>query len=152
MYGGAVGDGSVSTAAGRQSAESPYIPLKKKDIVNDAVSSTGQSSIEQENISLFTDEESFERINGTGQKEYEQIKVVAPPGKLGVVIDTPLSGSPMVYAIKDTSVLANQVRIGDKLISVDGRDTTQLSAIKVSMLISSKDKNNRILVFERNTT
>ena len=30
----------------------------------------------------------------------------------------------MIHAIKDTSVLVDKVRIGDKLISVDGVDTT----------------------------
>ena len=54
-----------------------------------------------------------------------------------VVIDTP-GGVPLVHAIKDTSILADKVRVGDQLVSVDDIDTTQLSAIEVSKLISSR--------------
>lgn len=55
-----------------------------------------------------------------------------------------------MHAIKDTSVLIDEVEIGDKLISVDGIDTTKMSAISVSNLIGSKAMNNeRILVFTR---
>ena len=47
----------------------------------------------------------------------EQVIVVeAPAGKLGVVIDTPDDGAPVVHAVKDTSVIANQIQVGDKLI------------------------------------
>jgi len=72
-----------------------------------------------------------------GGKGDEYIEVIAPAGPLGVVIDNPLLGSPRVHAIKDTSLLAGKVRIGDKLISVNGMDTIYMSAIKVSSLISS---------------
>jgi len=143
-YGGAAGGGLVPNDAGIQSALDPQISPNV-----DAASSTDQSSIDQENISLFTDDESFERMYGGGEADDERIELVAPPGKLGVVIDTPLSGIPMVHAIKDTSVLSGQVLIGDKLVSVDGTDTTQMSAIRVSKLISSKAQNQRILVFHR---
>jgi len=148
-YGGGAVDESISTAAGRKSAEAPKLPPYGNDLINDGVSSSDQSSVNQDNISLFTDDESFERMYGNEQKEDERIEIIAPPGKLGVVIDTPLSGVPMVHAIKDTSILADKVRIGDKLVSVDGRDTTQMSAIKVSKLISSKAQSQRILVFTR---
>lgn len=143
-YGGAAGGGLVPNDAGIQSAVDPQISPNA-----DTGSSTDQSSIDQENISLFTDDESFERMYGGGEAEDERIELVAPPGKLGVVIDTPLSGIPIVHAIKDTSVLSGQVLIGDKLVSVDGTDTTQMSAIRVSKLISSKAQHQRILVFHR---
>ncbi len=98
------------------------------------------------NVSCFSDDNSFEAM----YNEEEQIVVKAPAGKLGIVIDTPSSGVPVVHAIKETSVLAQSVRIGDKLVSVDGQDTTTMSAIRVSKLISSKAQNDeRIMVFRR---
>lgn len=85
-----------------------------------------------------------------GGKNDEHIEVIAPAGSLGVVINTPLLGSPRVHAIKDTSFLADKVRIGDNLISVNGRDTIHMSAIKVSRLISSNaHKSGRTFVFVR---
>lgn len=81
----------------------------------------------------------------------EKIVVVAPSGSLGVVIGNP-TGCPAVHAIKETSPILEFIQIGDKLISVDGVDTTAMSAIRVSSLIGSKAMNpQRILVFARPT-
>ena len=85
----------------------------------------------------------FERIKN------EMIVVVAPSGSLGVVIGNP-TGFPAVHAIKDTSPIIDMIQIGDNLVSVDGEDTTRMSAIRVSSLIGSKASNpQRILVFAR---
>jgi len=65
----------------------------------------------------------------------------APPGKLGVVIDSPEVGGPVVHAIKEGSVLANKLRVGDRLVAVDEDDVRTMSAIKVSKLISRKGFN-----------
>jgi C-terminal processing protease CtpA/Prc len=87
-------------------------------------------------------------FNNDSNRE-ERVVVIAPAGSLGVVIGTP-TGFPAVHAIKDTSVIIDQIQIGDKLISVDGQNTTKMSAIKVSSLIGSKAMNpQRILVFAR---
>lgn len=64
-----------------------------------------------------------------------------PPGKLGVVIDSPEEGGPIVHAIKEGSILENKLRVGDKLVAVDDEDVRKMSAIKVSKLISRKGFN-----------
>lgn len=71
----------------------------------------------------------------------ETIEVIAPPGKLGVVIDTPNDGAPVVHAIKDKSTVADRLRLGDKLVAVDGVDVTSMTAIKVSQMISKASAN-----------
>jgi membrane-associated protease RseP (regulator of RpoE activity) len=72
----------------------------------------------------------------------EQVIVIdAPAGKLGVVIDTPDDGAPVVHAVKDSSVIADQIQVGDKLIKVDDEDVRSMTAIKVSKLISKKSAN-----------
>lgn len=70
------------------------------------------------------------------------IDVYAPPGKLGVVIDTPDDGAPVVHAIKESSVIADKLQVGDKLVAVDDEDVRAMTAIKVSKLISRKSSNN----------
>ena len=145
-YGGGVDDEpSVSTASGMKSAYSARKGSKQSNMPEHR--SRLESEIKGESqISMFTDDNSFEAM----YNEEEQIVVKAPSGKLGIVIDTPSAGVPVVHAIKETSVLVNNVRIGDKLISVDGEDTTTLSAIRVSKLISSKARNpERVMVFLR---
>ena len=150
-YGGAGDMPSVSTAGASKSflGRGSSFLQNQKARTSSAVTldSTGNDTAVREQISVFSEDDSFEQQYGD---EDEKIVVVAPAGKLGVVIDTPFGGVPMVHAIKETSVLADKVRIGDKLMSVDNEDTTTLSAIRVSKLISSKANNpKRILVFSR---
>jgi C-terminal processing protease CtpA/Prc len=71
----------------------------------------------------------------------EVIEINAPAGKLGVVIDTPDEGAPVVHAVKDSSVIADLIQVGDKLVAVDDEDVTAMTAIKVSKLISKKSAN-----------
>lgn len=69
----------------------------------------------------------------------EVLDVFAPSGKLGLIIDTPNEGPPVVYAIKDSSILADRVCVEDRLIALDDIDVTQMTAIEVSKLISSRN-------------
>eukprot|EP00540_Astrosyne_radiata_P016877 CAMPEP_0116863510 /NCGR_PEP_ID=MMETSP0418-20121206/24271_1 /TAXON_ID=1158023 /ORGANISM="Astrosyne radiata, Strain 13vi08-1A" /LENGTH=666 /DNA_ID=CAMNT_0004498557 /DNA_START=19 /DNA_END=2019 /DNA_ORIENTATION=- len=97
--------------------------------------------------SLFSDDSSFEQQFVDFEGRFE---IVAPTGKLGMVIDTPSGGVPIVHAIKETSVLADRVQVGDRLMSVDDEDTTGMTAMQVSRLISLKaDNPSRVLVFSR---
>lgn len=99
---------------------------------------------------LFADDTSFEEQFSNHATHGEHFSVVAPSGKLGMVIDTPNGGIPVVHAIKDTSVLADQVCVGDRLMSVDGEDCSGMTAMQVSKLISLKsEKPARVLVFAR---
>jgi len=154
-YAGAGDAPSVSTAGGTKSIEGfqPYTSSGKKEGDSDfprknSMDSkiSGLGTAVKDEVSYFADDTSFERIYG----DEERIEIIAPAGKLGVVIDTPLAGVPLVHAIKESSVLADQVRIGDRLISVDDQDVTDMSAIKVSKIISMKANNpTRTLVFLR---
>ncbi|KAI2504760.1 hypothetical protein MHU86_9696 [Fragilaria crotonensis] len=81
----------------------------------------------------------------------KRFEVTAPAGKLGMVIDTPNGGAPVVHAIKNTSSLADTgIQVGDRLVAIDGIDTTCLTAMQVSKLISQKANNpSRVLEFVR---
>jgi hypothetical protein len=81
----------------------------------------------------------------------ETFEVLAPPGLLGLVLQSSLEdGRPAVHSIKPRSVLADVVRVGDRLVSVDGEDVTIMRASDVSQLIAEK-KNHEVrrLVFSR---
>lgn len=156
-YGGTGDTQSISTAGGTKSAKATN--SIRSGMESGASGSARQNSAASSNVSemglvrdpslsLFSDDASFERQY---DEQEEIIEIVAPPGKLGVVIDTPNGGSPIVHAIKDTSILADKIRVGDTLISVDDEDTREMSAIKVSRLISTRSQNpSRVLVFLRN--
>jgi C-terminal processing protease CtpA/Prc len=112
-----------------------------------SANSAAMSKLGRMGDNLFADDASFEQ---QFEDPEERFDVVAPAGKLGMVIDTPNGGMPVVHAIKETSVLAEQVRVGDRLLSVDGEDCTGMTAMQVSKLISLKsEKPARVLVFAR---
>ena len=81
------------------------------------------------------------QFRGSGATSESVLEILAPAGKLGVVIDTPDDGAPVVHAVKDSSVIADQIQVGDKLIAVDEEDVRSMTAIKVSKLISKKSAN-----------
>jgi len=82
-------------------------------------------------------------VGGGGAVTVKQeiVEVVAPSGKLGVVIDTPNEGAPVVHALKEGSCVGHMLQVGDKLIAVDDEDVRLMSAIQVSKLISKKSSN-----------
>jgi len=105
------------------------------------------SLLDQQSMS---DEDSFEKAFAPQE---ERIVIMAPPGKLGVVIDTFDNGAPGVNAIRDDSVLKDQLQVGDVLVEFDGVDTTEMTALQVSTLIGERSKNPvRKLAFVRNRT
>jgi hypothetical protein len=95
---------------------------------------------------VFSDDESFEQQYSTAEDKFE---VTVPAGKLGMVIDTPNGGVPVVHAIKTESILSTSVQVGDKLVSVDREDVTAMTAVQVSKLISLKSDQKRVLAFIR---
>ena len=88
---------------------------------------------------IFSDDQTFDQAYEDVREEL--LDVYAPAGKLGVVIDTPDDGAPVVHAVKDSSPIADKVQVGDKLVAVDDEDVRAMTAIKVSKLISRKSNN-----------
>lgn len=88
---------------------------------------------------IFSDDPTFDQAYDDLREEV--LDIYAPAGKLGVVIDTPDDGAPVIHAVKDTSPIANKVQVGDKLVAVDDEDVRSMTAIKVSKLISRKSNN-----------
>jgi len=61
-------------------------------------------------------------------------KVLAPPGKLGIVIDTTLEG-PVVHRVNDGSPLDGLVFPGDIIVAIDEVDTRAMSASAITALM-----------------
>ena len=69
------------------------------------------------------------------------IKVDAPPGMLGIVLDSPNGDVPKVYAIKGTSPLHGKVRVDDLLLRVDEVDCRGMTTHQVSALLNARGGN-----------
>lgn len=79
-----------------------------------------------------------------------EVKIVAPPGVLGLILETSTSdGRPMVNSIKPSSCLTDLVMVGDRLISVDEENVSGMTASSVSRLIASRLDKTRVLLFKR---
>ena len=58
----------------------------------------------------------------------------APPGKLGVAIDT-INGHPVVHRIKEGSPLKGILQHKDHIVAIDGVDTRNMTAADVTHLM-----------------
>ena len=94
--------------------------------------------------------------NERNAAHHPQVLVIeAPPGWLGVVIDTPEDmGPPIVYEIMENSPIASQIRLGDQLISVDEVDVDRMTASQVSRIIADRSNNplRRLCVVRHGST
>merc|ERR1712087_264533 len=73
--------------------------------------------------------------------QYHCFTVVAPSGKLGIVLDNPHGDLPIVWAIKETSSLHGMVQVGDLLLSMDGVECRGMSTHRVSTFLSIRSQN-----------
>jgi len=140
-YGGA-GDTSVSSAGGTFGSNTQISSLPNNSGATGAA--LGALGASTDILGTSTDDESYNaRYNDPTMADGKEeiIHIFAPPGKLGVVIDTPDDGAPVVHAVKDTSVIADRIIVGDKLVAVDDEDVRSMTAIKVSKMISRKGGN-----------
>ena len=77
-------------------------------------------------------------------------EVILPAGKAGMVLNSTDDGGPTIHLIKDSCVVAGSVRLGDRLVEVDGQDCTRLTALEASRLLGKKsDQPERRLLFSR---
>jgi hypothetical protein len=73
--------------------------------------------------------------------------ILAPPGKLGIVIDATVEG-PVVHRVSVGSVMKLKLAPGDVITSIDRVKTAGLSAEAVYALMSARAQHERILTVE----
>jgi len=65
--------------------------------------------------------------------------VMAPAGKLGIVVTTCKSGGPAtVHEIRETCPIIGQIRVGDEIVAVDDEDVRDMLGVELSALLASK--------------
>ena len=88
--------------------------------------------------------------NNNNKGAIEGFDCQVPEGKLGIVLDSINPGyAPVVHALRPDSILNGHVRVGDRIVAVDGVDVAHLNHIEVSALISRKSGMPRKLTFVR---
>ena len=59
-------------------------------------------------------------------------------GKLGIIIQSKGSSAPTIFQVKDYSPLFGQVEPGDKIMAVDGQDTSHMNTTEITNLLAEK--------------
>lgn len=96
-----------------------------------SVADGGRSRCMSDDASFF--EQSCTSLN------MDVIHVFAPPGKLGIALDTPnCSGAPVVHYVKEVSPIHGKIMAGDKLVAIDDEDVSYQTAIKISKILNRK--------------
>jgi hypothetical protein len=80
------------------------------------------------------------------------ITIVAPPGKLGILLSNNKPGGGVstptyVSAVRSESVLAGKVYVGDLFMKIDGEDVSQLTSKRIMAIMARKTDLERILEF-----
>ena len=77
------------------------------------------------------------RIKGT---------VKAPPGKLGIILANRNDArGTVVSGVRTTSVLAEKVSPGDRIIAIDGEDVSRMTVTEITAIMARKSDYDRIL-------
>ena len=73
--------------------------------------------------------------------------VVAPPGKLGIILANRTdSRGTVVSGVRTSSVLAEQVSPGDRIIAIDDEDVSQMNVKEITTIMARKSEFERVLV------
>ena len=137
------------------------LDLSPRDNLTPMNASTGLSYKYSLDEGLASPESLLSPLSATGQKvvdwinckEFTQgnrteVHITAPPGKLGIIIDTCPEG-PVVHSIKDNSPLLGLIFTGDMIVAIDDEDTTGWSAHYLTRLVAQKSKVTRKLTVLR---
>ena len=106
----------------------------------------GYAAVKDESQNSETSTLSLNASSSTNSFSLRQIK--APPGRLGIVIDTTAEG-PVVHSVQSASPMRLKLFAGDVITSIDGVETSSLSSEAVAALLSVKADQERCFLVAR---
>lgn len=75
-----------------------------------------------------------------------KVTVVAPPGKLGIILANKAdSKGTVVSGVRSSSALAEKVSPGDRIIAIDGEDVSRMTVSEITTIMSRKADYERTL-------
>ena len=76
-----------------------------------------------------------------------KVTVVTPPGKIGIILANKAdTKGTVVSGVRTTSVLAEKVSPGDRIISIDGEDVSRMTVSEITTIMARKSEFERTLV------
>lgn len=75
-----------------------------------------------------------------------KITIVAPPGKLGIILANKFdSKGTVISGVRSSSVLADKLHPGDRIIAVDGEDVSRMTVAEITTIMARKNDFERTL-------
>jgi hypothetical protein len=75
-----------------------------------------------------------------------KITVIAPPGKLGIILANKAdSKGTVVSGVRTSSVLAEKISPGDRIIAIDGEDVSRMTVSEITTIMARKSEFERTL-------
>jgi hypothetical protein len=75
-----------------------------------------------------------------------RITVKAPPGKLGIILANKADGKgTMVSGVRTSSVMAEQISPGDRIVAIDGEDVSLMTVSEITIIMARKSEFERSL-------
>lgn len=76
----------------------------------------------------------------------QRVVVVAPPGKLGIILANRRGGTGTVISeVRQSSVLIGALKAGDKLVEIDGQDVSSMLVAEITSILAFKSNHDRQL-------
>mmetsp|Transcript_5536 Transcript_5536/g.13869 ORF Transcript_5536/g.13869 Transcript_5536/m.13869 type:complete len:153 (-) Transcript_5536:161-619(-) len=125
-------------------------PLRRKKHISGsskavkAPSSTPKTTTTHENDSRDDDCSAIVATRTCTSQTERAYSIHAPPGLLGIIIDTTPEG-PMIHSLKPTSLLLGLVTPGDLIVGLDGVDTRRMTAATFTRFMGSRSGGKRWL-------
>eukprot|EP00804_Cyclotella_cryptica_P000303 CCRYP_010239-RB/>CCRYP_010239-RB protein AED:0.22 eAED:0.22 QI:224/1/1/1/0.5/0.33/3/1498/420 len=154
-------DGGISNLEISQSPPHAYHDPKTETTDNKATEEDSSPKAEQSSapakVKQYSDQrsvvttatlKSFSVVIGQ-LGEHDIIDVTTSPGVLGIVLDASDEGWPIIRKVKMDSVLLDQVSVGDRVMSVDGKDARNMTIGEVSGLLNKFSGESRIVTVLR---
>merc|ERR1719203_308265 len=131
-----------------------FLPYRKKSIPRTSSATTTSANNTTQKIkedsrrssSILTSQHNSDNIIDLNNKTKE---CFAPPGKLGVAIDT-LNGIPVVHRVKSGSPLEGILLHKDRIVGIDEVDCTNMSAADVTKVMVTRMNKTRKISYVRN--
>jgi len=79
----------------------------------------------------------------------EILDLEVPPGTLGLILDSPDSGWPIVHDVKSLSIVRGFVKEGDRLVSIDGKDVRAIKSMELSTIMNKHCEQSRTVTIFR---
>jgi len=88
--------------------------------------------------------ESSSRRSAVSKKT--KVTVVAPPGKLGIILANKTdSKGTVVSGVRTSSVLADKISPGDRITAIDGEDVSRMTVSEITTIMARKAEFERVL-------